>query len=95
MESYKQKLSWDILDDVVKNANELGINVCQHFNNSNEEGIGYFQESKRRCSFVLQVLSKPCKAWENLDIITNAQAKKLIIQDNTQESSNAVQPRKR
>ena len=39
----KQKLSWDILDDVVKSANELGIKTSQHFNNSNEEGIGYFQ----------------------------------------------------
>ena len=31
----------------------------------------------------------PVKDRENLDIITNAQAKKLIIQDNPQESTNA------
>ena len=87
----KQKLSWDILDDVVKSANELGIKTSQHFNNSNEEGIGYFQVNQNdgvRLSSAGAFLN-PVKDRENLDIITNAQAKKLIIQDNPQESTNA------
>lgn len=78
-----QRVKWKILDDVVKSANEIGIKTSKHFNNSNEEGVGYFQVNQNegfRLSCAGAFLN-PAKDRANLTVITNAQAKQIIFDD--------------
>ena len=86
----KQRMSWKILDDVVEGANEIGIDTSKHFNNSNEEGIGYFQVNQTdgvRLSSSGAFLD-PVKDRDNLTVITNAQAKEILFDD--EETENVV-----
>ena len=77
----KQRMSWPILDDMITAMNEAGVCLSNHFNNSNEEGVGYFQVNQNagwRLSTNSAFL-KPIRSRPNLTVITNAQARRVVL----------------
>jgi choline dehydrogenase len=84
----KQRMSWKILDDVIKAAHELGVPSAPHFNNSNEEGVGYFQvnQNKGWRLSTSGAFLKPVKGRANLTVITGAQAKRVLLSTDSPEN---------
>jgi choline dehydrogenase len=66
-----------------KTANQLGVPNTEDFNNLTQEGVGYYQLTTYkglRCSTAAAYL-KPIKKRQNLTILTNSQASKIIFED--------------
>jgi choline dehydrogenase len=77
----RQRLHWDVLDDVVKAAAQAGIAPTHDFNTGNNEGVGYFDVNQRsgvrwntRKAFL-----DPVKSQRNLQVWTHTQALQLVL----------------
>lgn len=79
----QQRLRWDVLDTFREAAAEHGIEVEQHFNNSNRESCGYFQVNQNsgiRLSAYRAFLKPAIDARRsNLTVRTQAQLKQLVL----------------
>ncbi len=78
-----QRLSWEILDAFRDAAEQAGIPKTNDFNRGNNEGCGYFHVNQRsgwRWNTARGFL-KPAGNRPNLTVFTQAQAKKLRIED--------------
>jgi choline dehydrogenase len=78
----KPRMHWEILDCFIEAAGESGIPKTDDFNTGNNEGISYFQVNQkngRRWSsargFLKPILNRP-----NLDLITGAEAERIIFE---------------
>ncbi|MCE2679585.1 MAG: GMC family oxidoreductase N-terminal domain-containing protein [Burkholderiales bacterium] len=79
----KQRLSWQLLDRFAVAANEQGIPSTDDFNRGNNFGVGYFEVNQRsgfRCSASVAFL-RPALGRENLTVMTQSQAKKLLFKE--------------
>ncbi len=78
----KPRMHWEVLDRFIEAACESGIPKTNDFNTGNNEGISYFQVNQkngRRWSsargFLKPILNRP-----NLDLITGAEAEKILFE---------------
>ena len=78
-----QRLSWEILDAFRDAAEQAGIPKTNDFNRGNNEGCGYFHVNQRRGWRwnTARAFLKPVRNRPNLQIFTQAQVKKLRIED--------------
>ena len=77
------RLSREIVDNWVEAAVSAGYKRTEDYNGLDQEGVGHFQLTMtggRRCSSAVAYL-KPARSRSNLEIITNAQTEKVIIED--------------
>lgn len=77
------RLSRDVVDKWVSAATSAGYKENEDYNSGDQEGVGYFQltcKQGRRCSSAVAYLN-PARGRKNLDIITNTQVDRLIIED--------------
>ncbi len=75
------RLSRPICDAWVAAAQNAGYKFNPDYNGAEQEGVGYFQlttRSGRRCSSAVAFLN-PVKSRPNLNIITHAQTKRLVV----------------
>ncbi len=75
------RMRWDILDAFADGAASLGIPRSADFNTGSNEGVGYFQVNQkngRRWSAARGFL-KPALARPNLDLVTHAQASRILF----------------
>ncbi|MEE8351562.1 MAG: GMC family oxidoreductase N-terminal domain-containing protein [Rhodospirillales bacterium] len=79
----KQRLSWEILDAFRDAAEQAGIPKTNDFNRGNNEGCDYFQVNQRRGRrwSTSKGFLKPAMNRPNLRVFTQAQVKKLRIED--------------
>jgi choline dehydrogenase len=75
------RLSWEILDAFADAAEAAGIPKTADFNTGNNEGVGYFQVNQRRGWrwSLASAFLKPAKGRRNLNVITGAEAERLIL----------------
>lgn len=75
----QQRLSWPILDDVAKAAEEIGIPRTEDFNDGDNEGSGYFPVTQRRGVRwnARKAFLNPARNRPNLRIITGVQVERL------------------
>ena len=75
------RLSWEILDAFADAAEAAGIPKTSDFNTGNNEGVGYFQVNQRRGWrwSLASAFLKPAKGRRNLNVITGAEAERLIL----------------
>ncbi len=74
----------ELMEAIIRGANELGIARNDDFNGATQEGVGYYQLSTRkgwRCSTATAYL-KPAKKRPNLRIETDAHAGAILFEDN-------------
>ena len=78
----RQRLSWPILDDAIRAAEEIGIARTDDFNDGDNEGVGYFPVNQRgglrwnaRKAFLDPVRKRP-----NLRIETGAHVERLVLE---------------
>ncbi|WP_018688702.1 GMC family oxidoreductase [Ahrensia kielensis] len=86
----EQRVNWEILDAWKDAAVEAGIPETQDFNRGDNYGVGYFKVNQRngwRWNTSKGFL-RPIKSRPNLEIITHAQAEKILLSDKT---ANGVQ----
>ncbi len=72
----------EMCDVFIKAGAEVGLPTKQDFNDGDQEGLGYYQVTQRdgqRCSSAKAFLH-PIKHRNNLDIITEAQATKILFE---------------
>ncbi|MEO9781964.1 MAG: choline dehydrogenase [Sedimentitalea sp.] len=72
-----------ITDAWVAAAQAAGYKFNPDYNGADQEGVGFFQltsKKGRRCSAAVAYLN-PVRSRENLQIITHAQAEKIVIKD--------------
>ncbi|MET1256276.1 GMC family oxidoreductase N-terminal domain-containing protein [Aliikangiella sp. GXAS 311] len=77
----KQRLSWEILDAFANACESIGIPKIDDFNRGNNAGVSYFlvnQKSGWRWSSAKAFL-KPAAYRDNLTILTQAQAEKILF----------------
>ncbi|MEM7523378.1 MAG: choline dehydrogenase [Pseudomonadota bacterium] len=77
------RISRPICDAWVEAAQTVGHKFNPDYNGAEQEGVGYFQltaRNGRRCSSAVAYL-KPAKSRANLRIVTNAEAKRVVIED--------------
>ena len=77
------RVHWDVLNEFQTAASNYGIPLRDHFNNSDEEGVGYFQVTHRngvRVSASTAFL-RPVLHRNNLTVIKHSLASKLLIED--------------
>ena len=77
------RLRWDILDDVIAAAEEMGIPQVPDFNAGHDEGVGYFHVNQKkgvRWSAARGFL-KPVLGRANLRLETHVLADKLLFRD--------------
>ena len=77
------RLRWDILDDVIAAAGEMGILQVPDFNAGHDEGVGYFHVNQKkgvRWSAARGFL-KPVLGRANLRLETHVLADKLLFRD--------------
>jgi choline dehydrogenase len=74
------RLSWEILDAFMAAAQERGLPRTDDFNRGNNEGVGYFQVNQKKGLrwTTAKAFLKPVKDRSNLQIVTHAQATRLI-----------------
>ena len=79
----EQRLSWEILDAFRAAAAECGIPRTDDFNRGDNEGCGYFQVNQRRGVrwSTSRGFLRPAMARSNLTVLTEAQAKTIVIED--------------
>ncbi len=78
----EQRLSWEILDAFREACIAYGIPETRDFNQGNNEGVAYFPVNQRkgwRWSASKGFL-KPIRDRENLTVVTNAHAEKLLFE---------------
>jgi choline dehydrogenase-like flavoprotein len=72
----------DLCDSYIAAAGEIGIPHNRDFNGAHQEGAGYFQlttRNGRRCSTAVGYLN-PVRGRPNLDILTHAQAERILFE---------------
>jgi choline dehydrogenase len=72
----------ELMEAIIRGANELGVPRTADFNGGNQEGVGYYQlftHNGWRISSAVAYL-KPARGRANLRIETNAQATGLILE---------------
>ena len=72
----------ELMEAIIRGAQELGVPRTSDFNNGNQEGVGYFQlftHNGWRISSAVAYL-KPARTWKNLHVETDAQATGLILE---------------
>jgi choline dehydrogenase-like flavoprotein len=72
----------ELMEAIIRGAQELGVPRTNDFNSGNQEGVGYFQLFTRngwRNSSAVAYL-KPARARKNLRVETDAQATGLILE---------------
>ncbi len=76
-------LTWEILDAFIEAAAEVGIKRTDDFNRGDNEGVGYFQVNQRKGVRwnTAKAFLNPIMNRQNLEILTHAQAERLIIAD--------------
>lgn len=77
------RLNREVVDLWVDAAEASGYRRNADYNGEDQEGIGYFQLTMRdgfRCSSAVAYL-KPAQSRKNLEIITNAQTEKVLIEN--------------
>eukprot|EP00936_MAST-01D_sp_MAST-1D-sp1_P001940 g1940.t1 len=77
----EQRLQWSVLDTFRAAAAEAGYPALDHFNNSNQEGCGYFQVNQRsgiRLS-AYRAFLRPVESRSNLHIVTGAHARRVVL----------------
>ncbi|MGR3615682.1 MAG: GMC family oxidoreductase [Paracoccaceae bacterium] len=77
------RLSRDIVDHWIDAAVSAGYKRAEDYNGEDQEGVGHFQltmKGGRRCSSAVAYLN-PARGRKNLEIITNAQTEKVVIED--------------
>ena len=75
------RLKRDIVDKWIDAAEAAGYKKNTDYNDGDQEGVGYFQltmSKGRRCSSAVAYL-KPARGRQNLEVITHAQAKRLVL----------------
>lgn len=75
------RLTRQVVDAWIESAVNAGYPLNEDYNDGDQEGVGYFQltaSQGRRCSSAVAYL-RPAKNRANLDVITNAQAKRLVM----------------
>jgi choline dehydrogenase len=78
----KPRMNWEILDRFTEAAIQTGIPKTDDFNTGNNEGISYFQVNQkngRRWSSARGFL-KPILHRPNLDLITGAEAERIVFE---------------
>lgn len=78
----KQRLSWDLLEDVMKAAVQAGIPETDDFNSGDNEGVGYFRVNQRsglRLNAAKAFL-RPAASRPGLAIETGAMVERLILE---------------
>lgn len=78
----KQRLRWDILDDVARAMTEAGFEPTDDFNSGDNTGVGYFevnQKSGWRWNTAKAFL-RPVKGRANLTVWTRSQVERLLIE---------------
>ncbi len=78
-----KSLSREIVDHWVSAGVAAGYPLNEDYNSGDQEGVGYFQftaHKGKRCSSAVAYL-KPARSRKNLEVITNAQTTKLIIEN--------------
>lgn len=86
------RLKRDIVDKWIEAAKAAGYRQTQDYNSEYQEGVGYFQltlDKGRRCSSAVAYL-KPARGRDNLTILTDAQAERLILRDGRAAGVRAV-----
>jgi len=79
----KSRLSREVVDKWVEAAQNAGYPRNEDYNGTDQEGVGYFQLTMRdgfRCSSAVAYL-KPARGRKNLEVITNAQTEKVLIEN--------------
>ena len=77
------RLKREIVDHWVDAAQAAGYKKTEDYNGYDQEGVGYFQltmNGGRRCSSAVAYL-RPAKGRHNLEVITDAQTEKVLIED--------------
>ncbi len=81
----QMRVRWDVLDAVIKAANEMGIPTTQDFNTGDNNGVGYFHVNQKRGvrmstarAFLKPVLNRP-----NLKLETGVHVEKLLFEGRT------------
>lgn len=77
------RLKREIVDHWVEAAVAAGYKRAKDYNDYDQEGVGYFQltmKGGRRCSSAVAYL-KPAKGRQNLEILTNAQTERVLIEE--------------
>jgi choline dehydrogenase len=71
----------ELMEAIIRAANELGIPATDDFNGARQEGVGYYQLFTRngwRCSSAVGYL-RPARGRPNLRVETNAHATKIVF----------------
>ncbi len=74
----------DICDDFIKGVVETGTPASADINGYDQEGVGYYQltaHKGKRCSTAVAYL-RPARSRPNLQILTNAQATRIVFENN-------------
>lgn len=77
------RLSREVVDRWVDAAVAAGYKRTEDYNDYDQEGVGYFQLTMtggRRCSSAVAYL-KPARGRKNLEVITDAQTHRLVIEE--------------
>ena len=77
------RLSREVVDRWVDAAEAAGYKRTEDYNDYDQEGVGYFQLTMtggRRCSSAVAYL-KPARGRQNLEVITDAQTHRLVIEE--------------
>ena len=72
----------ELMEAIIRGAEELGVSRIEDFNDGNQEGVGYYQlftHNGWRISAAVAYL-KPARSRENLHIETNAHATGLVLE---------------
>ena len=79
----KQRLSWEILDAWREAAVEAGIPKTDDYNRGDNEGTGFFEVNQRRGVRwnATKAFLRPAMKRPNLTVVTQAQVKRLRIED--------------
>ena len=75
------RVSWEILAAFQEAASQVGIPKLDDFNCGNNEGCGYFQVNQKRGVrwSAAKAFLKPAMQRQNLEVLTNAQATRILI----------------
>ena len=78
----RQRLSWELLDAFREAAAEVGIPKIDDFNRGDNEGSSYFEVNQRtgvRWNTARAFL-RPARGRANLDVITHARCKRVVVE---------------
>lgn len=79
----KQRLSWPILDNVMRAAEEIGIPQAEDYNDGDNKGFCYFEvnQKKGRRWSTADAFLHPISHRQNLTVLTHTQADRLEIEN--------------